>query len=95
MENRFSEMGRRIKIRRKELGLTQEKLAENLGVSPNHLSGVETGTQNPTPDYLLLGSLHTDSVPEDIADSLRLCSREDLFLIKKIVNVFVEKNRSE
>lgn len=109
MKNRFSEMGRRIKIRRKELGMTQEKLAENLGVSPNHLSGVETGTQNPsigffadicnalgvTPDYLLLGSLHANSVPEDIADSLRLCNEEDLILIKKIVNVFVEKNRSE
>lgn len=108
MNSRFSEMGHRIKLRRKELGITQEKLAESLGVSPNHLSGIETGAQNPsigfftdicedldvTPDYLLLGSMHSDSVPEDIADSLRLCSPDDLELIRKIVNIFVERNQT-
>ncbi len=109
MSRRFSEMGRRIKLRRKELGITQEKLAENLGVSPNHLSGIETGAQNPsisffadicdaldvTPDYLLLGSMHAESVPEDITDSLRLCSPQDLALIRKIVRVFVERNQDK
>lgn len=105
----FSEMGRRIKLRRKELGITQEKLAEMLGVSPNHISGVETGVQNPsfgffvdlceilrvTPDYLLLGSMHADSVSADIIDGLRLCSPEDVEMLRKMVEFLIERNQKK
>lgn len=107
MERHFPEMGRRIKLRRKELGITQEKLAESLGVSPNHLSGIETGVQNPsicffvdlcetlkvTPDYLLLGSMHSNSVSADIMDNLKLCQTEDIEILKKLTEYFVERNQ--
>ncbi|MBR5676591.1 MAG: helix-turn-helix transcriptional regulator [Paludibacteraceae bacterium] len=57
--------------RRKELGMTQEKLAEQIGISKNHLSNIERGKNLPTvpllfklcdamgetPDYYLIGKL--------------------------------------
>lgn len=63
-------IGLRIMQRRKELGLSQEKLAEKLGISKNHLSNIERGqyipttefifkicnTMGNTPDYYLIGT---------------------------------------
>lgn len=39
----FSIIGKRLKTARKKTGLTQEKLAEKMGVSIAYLSKVETG----------------------------------------------------
>ena len=44
-----------------------------------------------TPDFLLLGSLHTDNLPKNIYDSLALCNKKDLPLIQDIVENFVSK----
>ena len=46
-------IGRRIKEIRKSKGLSQEKLAEKAGTSPNYLSRMERGTENPTLDMLI------------------------------------------
>lgn len=44
MENlNYIKIGERIKIRRKELKLTQEKLSELIDVSPSYVSGIERG----------------------------------------------------
>ncbi len=43
MQNYKTEMGKRIKKRRRELRLTQENLSEILGISVKHLSEVERG----------------------------------------------------
>lgn len=43
MSNCKEEIGLRIKKRRKQLTLTQENLAEQLGISVKHLSEVERG----------------------------------------------------
>ena len=40
------EMGRRIAQRRKQMGLTQEQLAEMSGLSHQFFSSVETGAKN-------------------------------------------------
>lgn len=45
-------MGRKIQARRKDLGLTQEQLAEKLGCSITHLSRIEGGSK-PGLDALL------------------------------------------
>ena len=80
-------------------------LAEKVNVSNNHISSIETGKQIPslttfvkiceqldtTPDFLLLGSLHTDNLPKNIYDSLALCNKKDLPLIQDIVENFVSK----
>ena len=73
-------MGMRIKSRRKERKIKQTELAEYVGISPNHMSGIETGKQTPsfkvfqsicrqldtTPDYLLLGCMRPNNVPSNI-----------------------------
>lgn len=46
-------IGLRIKELRKSRGLSQEELAEKAETSPNYLSRMERGTENPTLDMLI------------------------------------------
>jgi len=46
-------VGKRIKIVRQRSGLTQDQLAERVGLSPKYISGIERGVENPTMDNLL------------------------------------------
>lgn len=99
-------MGKRIKNRRKELNIKQTELAEELEISNNHMSSIETGKQKPSldifiniclhlnvsPDYLLLGIMHKHNVPLDISDKLRLCSQSDIELVRNIIDLLVERN---
>lgn len=103
MSRNFNAMGTRIKMRRKELKMSQAELAEKINVSNNHISSIETGKQLPslptfvdiceqlqtTPDFLLLGSLHTRNIPQNIYESLLLCNERDLPIIKDLVEDFV------
>ena len=45
MDNR--EIGARIRLARRDAGLTQEKLAEKIGVSPGFVSQLESGSRAP------------------------------------------------
>ena len=45
MDEFLGEMGKRISMRRKQLGLTQEKLAEKAGLTSQTISTAETGTK--------------------------------------------------
>ena len=68
-------IGIRIMQKRKEHGLSQEKLAEKIGISKNHLSNIERGNNTPTlkflfdicnvlgetPDYYLLGVISNET----------------------------------
>ena len=70
----YKEMGKRIKKKRKELNLTQEKLSEILEISPTYISEIERGTGisslatitkianvlNLDLDYLILGISNTN-----------------------------------
>lgn len=53
MENQFIEMGKRIKMRRKELRINQNTLAELLDISNNHMSSIETGKQKPSMEIFI------------------------------------------
>ena len=106
MNERFVDMGKRIKTRRNELNITQLQLAEKIGISNNHLSSIENGKDvprlenfvriceclNTRPDYLLLGSISSNNVPQNIIENLQLCSEHDLVLIKHMVDFMVEQN---
>ena len=46
-------VGMRIKIVRQRSGLTQDQLAEQVGLSPKYISGIERGVENPTMDILI------------------------------------------
>ena len=46
-------LGKRIKELRKEKSMSQERLAEIIGIEPNNLSRIENGRNYPTPENLL------------------------------------------
>lgn len=100
----YSIMGQRIKLRRKEQKLTQAEFAEKLGVSPNHVSAIECGTQHLSfelfvsisstlhinPDYLINGCTHTSNTPIQIMDSLNLCDDTAIELNRRFTELLVE-----
>lgn len=46
-------IGNRIKELRKKKGLSQEQLSEKADITPNYLSRIERGTENPTLDMFI------------------------------------------
>lgn len=46
-------VGKRIKTLRHRNGLTQDRLAEQVELSPKYISGIERGVENPTMDIVL------------------------------------------
>lgn len=46
-------IGQRIRLRRQELGLTQDDLAKALGVTPQHISAIELDQRAPSLDSLV------------------------------------------
>ena len=105
MEVNYVIMGKRIAQRRNQLKLKQHTLAEQLGISNNYLSGIERGKEKPsleifaslcnalevTPDYLLMGAMHSNNISQDIFDGLRLCTKEDLDLVNHIVQFMIDR----
>lgn len=106
MELNYKEIGRRIADRRRHLGISQQTLAETIGISNNHLSSIERGKAGPSlevliticnalcvcPDFLLMGSIHGKDVPQNILDNLSLCSDGDKALLYKISCLMVDRN---
>lgn len=109
MDILVSEMGIRIAKRRKHLGISQNLLAEKVGISNNHMSNIERGREKPsfdvlinlcnelqvTPDYLLMGSMYPQGVPKNIVDSLSLCTKEDIALLGSIVEYMVQRREND
>lgn len=101
-------MGSRIKLRRKELRIRQSEFAEKLDISNNHISSIENGREKPsldillriceelkvTPDYLLLGSIHANDIPQNIIDGLRLCSADDIILAHQFIELLINRNKN-
>lgn len=101
-------MGNRIKLRRKELHIKQSELAEKLNISNNHISSIENGREKPsldillkicnklqvTPDYLLLGNIHANDIPQNIIDGLRLCNADDIELARQFIELLVNRNKT-
>ncbi len=101
----YQNLGKRMSTRRKSLNMTQAQLAEQLGLSNNHISGIETGSQVPsletfvgicnalhvTPDYLLLGSMHSDNITQNLIETLHLCDPEALEELQVMANFLAEK----
>lgn len=105
MELNYTGIGQRIAKSRLQMGLKQNILAERLDISNNYLSSIERGKEKPslevivnicnvlqvTPDYLLMGNMYSNNVPQNIADGLRLCSKEDLSLLSVIMQHMIER----
>lgn len=105
MELDYIRLGKRIAQRRKQLKLKQNVLAEMLGISNNYLSSIECGKEHPsleiivnicntlqvTPDYLLLGNMYSNNIPQNITDGLKLCSNEDIDLLNSIMQILIAR----
>lgn len=104
---RFVEMGKRIRARRLSLKMKQMELAEKVDISNNHISSIERGIERPgldvfikicdvlnvTPDYLLLGSMKSNNVPKNITDNLKLCTEEEVRLVEVITQYMAEQHK--
>ena len=60
----YKDLGREIQLRRKQLNLTQEQLAERAGISRSHLSAIEApNTIRPFSLEILFQIAHALNVP--------------------------------
>lgn len=103
----YKRIGIRIAQRRKEIRMKQHTLAEQTGLSNNHISNIENGYSVPsmetfakicnalsvTPDYLLLGTLKSNNVPQNIVDKLNLCTPNSLSFISKFIDIVLEEQK--
>ena len=100
MELDYSEIGRRIARRRKELGLKQVQVCERAGINDKYLSCIERATSIPslevvmklaialetTPDEFLTGAIrHKSDEWQDVAEYLRNMDPQKLNLAKSFL----------
>ncbi len=96
----YYKIGQRIRKFRKAAGLSQENLAEKIGISTTHLSHIETGntklslpvlvniseTLNVQTDELLYDSPNSIvSIKSEIMELLNSCSAKDIYILKDII----------
>lgn len=71
MEPDYREIGRRVRVRRKALGMPQERLAELSDLSTPHMSHIETGsTKVSLPTLVRVANVLGCTVDELLCDSL-------------------------
>lgn len=71
LELDFVAIGRRIKIARIKQGITQEIVAEKIGISPQHVSNIETGNARVSLTALVsIANLLKVSVDELLCDNI-------------------------
>ena len=100
MELDYSEIGKRIARRRKELGLRQAEVCERAGINDKYLSCIERATSIPslevvirlalaldtTPDAFLTGAVCLESEQwQDVAQLLRGMDARQLALAKSFL----------
>lgn len=101
MELDYSEIGKRIARRRKELGLRQVQVCERAGINDKYLSCIERATSIPslevvmklalaldtTPDEFLTGTIrHESDKWRDVAELMRGMNTKQLTLAKSFLN---------
>ena len=106
MELDYSEIGKRIAKRRKELGLRQVQVCESAGINDKYLSCIERATSIPslevimklalaldtTPDEFLTGSIrHNEDEWQDVAELMRTMNSTQLNLAKNFLTWLSEQ----
>ena len=111
MELDYKAIGKRIKIARIKADMKQEHLAEKSGLSPTHISNVETGTTKVslssivslanalgvTVDDLLCDSLIHARVQfeQDIAELLEDCDNYEIRMVKDMTEALITTLRRD
>ena len=97
-------MGQRIMVRRKSLRMTQEELAEKLGVSTQMISNLELGKKAIRPDNLarvcevlelsadfVLTGTKTKTAVDIVADKLIQLTAEELQMVSDMIDYMNNK----
>lgn len=107
MELDYTEIGRRIARRRKELGLRQVQVCERAGINDKYLSCIERATSIPslevlmklamaldtTPDAFLVGTVHQDTEQwRSTAELLRNMTPPQLLLARSFLTWLRDQN---
>ena len=100
----LKEMGQRIMVRRKSLRMTQEELAEKLGVSTQMISNLELGKKAIRPDNLakvcsvlelsadfILTGANTKTAVDDVAGKLIQLTPEELQIVRDMIDYMNRK----
>ncbi len=104
MDKMLKEMGQRIVARRKELGYTQEQIAEMMDVSIQMISNLERGNKairidnlvklseilHISTDYVLTGK-RNDAEQQALFEKIKSLSEEDFRLVSMMITRCVEK----
>lgn len=101
MELDYSEIGKRIARRRKELGLRQVQVCERAGINDKYLSCIERATSIPSLEVVMKLALALDTTPDefltgtiryendewrDVAELMRGMNTKQLTLAKSFLN---------
>ena len=97
-------MGQRIMVRRKSLHMTQEELAEKLGVSTQMISNLELGKKAIRPDNLakvcealelsadfVLTGVSTKTAVDAVAEKLTQLTAEELRMVSDMIDYMNNK----
>lgn len=98
-------LGLRIMQRRKQLGINQSELAEQIGLSEHQISNIETGRSYPrmksfiriceilevNADYFISGAMK-DEIDENIIDMISSLSREEQKTVWKLLDAYIHRN---
>ena len=104
MELDYQKIGLRVKKRRKEMSMTQERLAEYCDVSSTYISHIETGIAKvslevlyrisvalqATPDYFMIDTVKTPYyLKSELSVLLDKCTPQTLHTATKLIETLV------
>ena len=106
--NLLKNIGMRISSRRKQLGLTQEQIADKMDVSIQMISNLERGNKaikidnlikisellSVSTDYILTGKTTSEDSSELLCRIINL-SEEDFELISMVIDFCLRKNKEQ
>lgn len=98
-------LGLRIMQRRKQLGINQSELAEQIGLSEHQISNIETGRSYPrmksfiriceilevNADYFISGAMK-DEIDENIIDMISSLSQDEQKTVWKLLDAYIHRN---
>lgn len=97
----YTEIGRRIARRRKELGLKQAQVCEMADLSDKYLSCIERATSIPSTEVIMRLAIALDTTPDEflvgtarypdeewrsVADSLQRLDKRQLDLVRNFIS---------
>ena len=100
-------LGQKIRQIRKEKGFSQEKLSEEIDISPRQMCMIESGNSYPSIEtfvkiskileidinnFFNLNVKNSDNLRSEIYDLINICSVSELYLLKDIIKA-IHKNR--